>query len=343
VKAITHYWQSINFVSISLLPISLLFCLLAMFRRLLYRVSLLKSSHSKIPLIVVGNIYIGGNGKTPFVIELVKQLQQAGYTPAIVSRGYGALNEQECDLEWPRKVNLKQPPAFFGDEPYLIHYATQCPVIIDPQRSRAVDSIEQAGHCDVIISDDGLQHYAMSRFIEINITDAQRLYGNGFCLPAGPLRESTKRLKSVDYIVYNISQTSTDYTPRDFPEKSFLMSYKLQELIPVSTALQDIAQPITLAILKGKTIHAVAGIGDPKRFFKQLIKLGANVIAHSFDDHHRYQANELVFGDDHLIIMTEKDAVKCQSFSLPNAWYLPIKADLDNLLVEQIVQKLRQF
>ncbi len=341
-KAITHYWQSINIVSISLLPISLLFCLLATFRRQLYRLSLLKSSRSKIPLIVVGNIYIGGNGKTPFVIELVKQLQKAGYTPAIVSRGYGALSEQECNLSWPRKVDLKQPPVFFGDEPYLIHYATQCPVVIDPQRSRAVDSIEQTTHCDVIISDDGLQHYAMSRFIEINITDACRLYGNGFCLPAGPLRESPKRLKSVDYIVYNISQCSRDYTPRDFPEKSFLMNYKLQELIPVSIA-PDTTQSITLATLKGKTIHAVAGIGDPQRFFKQLIELGANVIAHPFDDHHNYQASELSFGDEYLIIMTEKDAVKCQSLSLSNAWYLPIKASLDNLLVEQIVQKLKSF
>ena len=215
-KDITAYWQTINIVSIILAPLSLFFCLLVFIRRQGYRLKFFKSTAFNIPVIVVGNIYIGGNGKTPFVIWLVKQLKKAGYKPAIVSRGYGATGEKKSGIGWPRLVNSQDEQSLFGDEPLIIHQSTHCPVVIDPQRTRAVHKIVSETDCDVVISDDGLQHYAMSRFIEINISDAKRLYGNKLCLPAGPLREPVSRLKSVDFIVFNISRgTAVEVLPEN--------------------------------------------------------------------------------------------------------------------------------
>ncbi|NOQ78780.1 MAG: tetraacyldisaccharide 4'-kinase [Gammaproteobacteria bacterium] len=343
-KSITHYWQSINFVSMMLAPISFLFCSLVFIRRLCYRLGIFKSVSEKLPVIVVGNIYIGGSGKTPFVIWLVEQLKDAGYKPAVVSRGYGALNEKEADLPWPRLVNLQQDIRLFGDEPFIIHQATQCPVVVDPDRKRAVKKISRSTDCDVIISDDGLQHYAMSRFIEINITDARRLYGNGLCLPAGPLREGVGRLNSVDYIIYNISRGFAHKTvPQEtiqYPEKTFSMEY---ELLLMKSLSEQTEQSMTLKDFKGKIVHAVAGIGDPEQFFTLLKNYGLIVIEHPFNDHYQYKKSDLVFDEPHPVIMTEKDAVKCRRFSLSDSWYLPIKAKIDHNLLIQIVNQLKTY
>ncbi|WP_198263848.1 tetraacyldisaccharide 4'-kinase [sulfur-oxidizing endosymbiont of Gigantopelta aegis] len=350
-KPITHYWQSFNLISVSLAPLSLLFCGLVSLRCLLYRLGLLKTVQSPLPVIVVGNIYIGGNGKTPFVIWLVEQLQLAGYTPGVVSRGYGALEEDALEAEnhpWPRRVNLQQDIQLFGDEPYLIHQTTHCPVVVDPKRSRAVAALAQETDCDVIISDDGLQHYAMTRLIEINITDAQRLYGNGLCLPAGPLRERMSRLKSVDYIVYNQFRNASATPISAVNDKEFIMAYEFCEL---KTLAGNNEKSMTLADFKGKIIHAVAGIGEPMNFFQMLEAQGLKVIAHAFADHYSYKAEDLLFDDTHPIIMTEKDAVKCQSFmddnllqeSLSEIWYLPIKVQLDPQLIGKITQQLKQL
>lgn len=336
-KSITHYWQTINLVSILLAPVSFLFCLLVFLRRLFYRLGILKSVSVNIPVIVVGNIYIGGNGKTPFVIWLVEQLKKEGFKPAVVSRGYGALNEKQSNVSWPRQVSLKQDIRLFGDEPYIICKSTQCPVIVDPDRTRAVKKISQDTDCDVIISDDGLQHYAMSRMIEINITDARRLYGNRLCLPAGPLRESIARLKSVDYIIYNISRGYLNETIQNLPEKVFLMDYELSSIKSLSGQTE---QSMTLNDFKGKIVHAVAGIGDPEQFFTLLKNYGLIVIEHPFIDHYQYKKEDLIFDEPHPIIMTEKDAVKCQSFSLSDSWYLPIKAKINKTLVTKIVNQL---
>ena len=339
-KSITHYWQSINFVSMILAPVSFLFCLIVFFRRLFYRIGLFQSVSENIPVIVVGNIYIGGNGKTPFVIWLVEQLKSAGYKPAVVSRGYGSLNEKETDVSWPRRVSLDQNVRLFGDEPFIIHQSTQCPVMVDPDRKRAVKKISQDTDCDVIISDDGLQHYAMSRFIEINITDAKRLYGNGLCLPAGPLRESVVRLNSVDYIVYNISRGSSQKIVNKYPEKTFFMDY---ELLSMKSLSGQTEQVMTVKDFKGKIVHAVAGIGDPEQFFTLLKNYGLVVIEHAFSDHYHYKKEDLIFDELHPIIMTEKDAVKCRSFSLSDTWYLPIKAKIDNALLTKIVNQLKTY
>lgn len=344
-KSIHHYWQTLNFVSVVLAPISAVFCLLVAIRRTLYQIGLLKSISSQLPIIVVGNIYIGGNGKTPFVIWLAEQLKSKGYRPGIVSRGYGALSEQQSGHSWPRQVDLNQNHQLYGDEPLLIHQATQCPVVIDPVRNRAVKKLQQDTNCNVIISDDGLQHYAMSRFIEINITDAQRLYGNNLCLPAGPLREARGRLKTVDYIVYNVSRNKETNLDDSDSKKHFTMDYKVQSLIPLvmNSNKADDGQTMTLEQFQGKIVHAVAGIGEPDNFFNLLKQSGLTVIEHSFADHHQYQLKDFCFETSHPIIMTEKDAVKCRDFDLPRCWYLPIKAEIDNKLSELLIRRLKTF
>ncbi len=356
-KSITHYWHSINPVSIALAPVSYFFCLLVSLRRLLYCKGIIKSCAASVPVIVVGNIYIGGNGKTPFVIWLVEQLQQAGYKPAVVSRGYGAIAQAE-GFPWPRLVDRQQDTQLYGDEPFLIHQVTGCPVLVDPQRCRAVKAVTEHTDCDVIISDDGLQHYAMQRFMEINISDGSKLYGNGLCLPAGPLRETVSRLNSVDYIIYNVSRGQLSLAVKAKMQlrkngllsdrNEFFMDYTFSTVhsIPAGNVSQGSGQSMTLSDFKGKIIHAVAGIGAPEQFFKLLTAHGLKVIEHPFADHHQYQQNELVFddtGESYPVIMTEKDAVKCRSFSLQNLWYLPVKASLDDGLTDCILAQLKLY
>ncbi len=338
-KSVTAYWSDLNWVSIVLWPMSLFYCLLVFLRRLLYRLGLLGAYRSALPVIVVGNIYIGGNGKTPLVIELVEQLKKRGYKPGVVSRGYGAYDKihHSAAFPWPRRVTLEQAAGYFGDEPVLIHQATQCPVFIDPQRSSAVQALEQQTDCNVIISDDGLQHYALQRDIEINVTDARRLYGNGLCLPAGPLRESCRRLNSVDYIVYNISRGKlSDSLLLD--KRSFSMNYTVE-------ALQSVAQQppmtMTLETFKGKIVHTIAAIGEPDAFFRLLKSHGLQLIEHPFPDHYQFQEQDLNFKDDLAVIMTAKDAVKCRMMQLNNCWYLPIKADISPQFFEDIERKLK--
>ncbi|MCU7836024.1 MAG: tetraacyldisaccharide 4'-kinase [gamma proteobacterium symbiont of Taylorina sp.] len=333
----SHNWQTINIISLILSPLSLIFCVLVSIRRLFYRTGLLNSYTSSLPVIVVGNIYIGGSGKTPFVIWLVKQLKMAGFKPGIVSRGYGALNDKKSNCPFPRLVNQQQNPQLFADEPLLIHQQTHCPVIIDPVRNHALQKIEQDTDCDIIISDDGLQHYAMSRDIEINITDARRLYGNGLCLPAGPLREGRRRLKSIDYLVYNTSQQKKLNVDSAYVDNEYSMSYIVNPLQPLSG---DENVQMTMADLKGKKVHAVAGIGDPGNFFMLLKNYGLIIIEHPFDDHYQYKKEDLIFADSYPVIMTEKDAVKCRFFNLSNSWFLPIEAKVDNALIESIIKRL---
>lgn len=332
-KSITHYWHSLNPVSVILIPVSLIFCCLVKLRRFAYQQHWLAINRFSLPVIVVGNIYVGGNGKTPFVIWLAEQLKHQGLKPAIVSRGYGASREGG---NWPREVILNGDITRYGDEPYLLKQQTGCPVIIDPDRSRAIKKIQQEYEADLIISDDGLQHYAMSRFIEINITDAKRLYGNRLCLPAGPLREACSRLQQVDYIVYN--QAAGQFSQEAEKDKEYLMSYDFDVLQSL-----DGKKSVRLEEFMGQTVHAVAGIGDPSRFFSLLSDRGIELIEHAFADHYFYAKKDLVFSDSYPVIMTEKDAVKCTRLTLDNAWFLPIKARVEGRLSENIMKKLRNY
>jgi len=341
-----RYWQTINLISIILSPLSLIFCILVSIRRRLYQMSLLRSYRSSLPVIVVGNIYIGGNGKTPFVIWLVNQLKKSGYKPGVVSRGYGAQDDNNLDFPFPRQVNQQQNPQLFSDEPLLIHQRTHCPVIIDPIRCQAVQKLEQDTDCDIIISDDGLQHYAMSRDIEINISDAKRRFGNGLCLPAGPLREGRSRLKTVDYHIYNVSQEKKSILFDGHRENEYSMNYKFDMLLALPGKQSEKIsnsreESIKLNDLKGKKVHAIAGIGSPENFFSLLKNFGLTIIEHPFDDHYQYKQEDLIFSESIPVIMTEKDAVKCRAFDLKNSWFLPIEADLDNALMQSVLTRLR--
>lgn len=260
-----------------------------------------------VPIIVVGNISVGGVGKTPLVVELAQQLTQKGINVGIVSRGYGARLKH-----FPYEVRPQDPADIVGDEPVLIAQKTQCPVVIAPRRNDAVQYLLDKYHCKVIISDDGLQHYKMGRSIEIAVIDGQRGLGNGLCLPAGPLRETKERLQQVDFIVVNDGK---------WP-KAHSMTLAPEPILRVNSS-----EALSTKDLEGK-ITAVAGIGNPQRFYSTLEQLGIKFTPVSYPDHYRFRPEDFNF-DSAWVIMTEKDAVKCHSFSHDHMLYLPVKAVLD--------------
>jgi tetraacyldisaccharide 4'-kinase len=260
-----------------------------------------------VPLIVIGNLTVGGVGKTPLVIELAKRLKEKGLKVGIVSRGYGATVKA-----FPYEVQLNDEAKTVGDEPLLLAQKTLCPVVISPKRTEAVDYLLKNNHCEVILSDDGLQHYRMGRAIEIAVIDGTRGLGNGFCLPAGPLREPAHRLRQVDFIVVNEGQWSNAYS----------MVLKPDKIKQLSTG-----KDATADVFKGPW-KAVAAIGNPQRFYSTLSQLGIEFDTCSYPDHYQFKPDD--FNErTSCVIMTEKDAVKCRSFSSDNMYYLPVDAVLD--------------
>ncbi len=302
-------------------PLSLLYQAVIRLRITLFKLGVLKQFFLPVPVIIVGNITLGGTGKTPFVIWLVKQLQQAGYRPGIISRGYGGKAEY-----YPQNVLPDSNPAIVGDEPIIISRHTSCPIVVAPNRIAAGNKLLNEHACNIIIADDGLQHYALGRDIEIVIVDGQRQFGNQLCLPAGPLREPISRLNNVDFIVENQGSDS----------KKYVMT--LSQLYAVNLADPQHIKPIST--FTGNTVHAIAGIGHPSRFFDQLTSHGLSLILHAFDDHHPFTEKDLMFNDTKAILMTEKDAVKCQHFAGKNTWYIPIEASISGKLEQNILQKL---
>ena len=250
---------------------------------------------------MIGNLNVGGSGKTPLVIWLLRVLVQSGFNPAVITRGYGGIQQKK-----PVWVNAQSDPAIVGDEPVLIAQKTGCTVLVSSDRKRAARLLETASNCDVILCDDGLQHYALARDIEICVVDGKRRFGNGHLLPAGPLREPVKRIDDVDYVVTNTTGGSIPHA------NEWSMCYQVQQLRSV---VDD--SPVTLP---ETTVSAFAGIGYPPRFFAQLKTLGLRLKdTKGYPDHHCYNQQELLntFGTDPLI-MTEKDAVKCRSFAREN-------------------------
>lgn len=321
-KWLTDSWYQPHPVRWLLLPLSLLYRLIVALRRLAYQRDWLTRHKMRVPVIIVGNISIGGTGKTPFVLWLSEQLKQAGFKPGIISRGYGGRAEH-----YPLDVTAETSAAKAGDEPLLIARRSGCPVVVDPDRSRAAVHLLSQHHCDVIISDDGLQHYALGRDIEICLVDSQRRFGNKLCLPAGPLREPMSRLQTVDFVVYHGEAASQRYQMQLEARQWF--------------NLADPGQELPLNAFSGKEVHAVAGIGNPQRFFDLLCQHGIIVHPHAFDDHHAFNRADLDFGDDLPVLMTEKDAVKCQSFASVHHWYLPVLAIIDDSLAQAILNKLK--
>ncbi len=317
---INDLWYKKHPLSILLIPLSWLFCAVVRIRRKAYKYHLFTSKHIKIPIIVVGNITVGGTGKTPLVSWLGKFLKQQGFKPGIISRGYKGHAKK-----WPQIVYPDSDPYLVGDEPVLLARQSECPVVVAPNRFQAASVLEQ--DCDIIISDDGLQHYALHHDIRIAVVDATRGYGNQRCLPAGPLREPIGYLNDMDFIIYNGSKDKTENN----------MQYQLKPLCMVlnNNILYDLIE------LQGKTVHAVAGIGNPDNFFNCLQKHGLIIYKHPFPDHYHYKPEDIKFNDTLPVIMTEKDAVKCQSFANNQHLYLPIEAEVN--FANQLLSLLREL
>lgn len=318
------HWYKKGFVAYTLWPFSKLFCALVAIRRAYFRLRNRIWPRLKVPVVlVVGNITVGGTGKTPMVVWLANHLRSNGYKPGIISRGYGGTAKT-----WPQRVTSHSDAAEVGDEPVLIATRSGCPVYVAPKRNKAARALLKNHDVDVIITDDGLQHYKLQRDIEIAMIDSRRRFGNGFCLPAGPLREPVSRLKECDFVVVNGMAKQGEF------------AMGLRGNVAVNVADSTVAN--TLDVFRHQQVHAVAGIGHPERFFDMLRVNGIEVIPHPFPDHHQFEAAELDFGDDLPIFMTEKDAVKCRNMNLDNAWMVPVSALPDKTFAQQLLGSIRQ-
>lgn len=317
-----NVWPRRGAAAWCLLPLSLVYRAVIAVRRALYDLGVFKIHKVAAPVIVVGNLTTGGSGKTPLVIRIVEYLQQQGWRPGVVSRGYGA-----GARHWPQFVDEYSDPFYAGDEPVLIARRTGCPVMVDPDRANAVESLLASGVCDVVISDDGLQHYRMGRDVEIVVVDGERRIGNGWCLPAGPLREPWRRQRQADFVVCNGGRPGPG---------EFAMQLRAQSAVN----LLDPALRRPLAEFGGVAVHALAGIGDPQRFFALLRASGLSIEAHPYPDHYPYAARDLIGLKDDPVIMTEKDAIKCHRFATGNMWYVPVVTEIDNEFLMQLVERL---
>ena len=317
-----HHWYRITPLHLLLLPISLLFRLLVMLRRTLYRNGILTSQRLAVPVVVIGNISVGGTGKTPLTLALAQQLIQRGRHPLIVSRGHGGSAQQL------QPVTPDSDVRQVGDEPLLMAQRNLCPVWIGKDRAATAQAALQANpQCDVVLCDDGLQHYRLRRDVEIAIIDGARGFGNGFMLPAGPLREPVSRLQKVDAVVVNGADAATGQYAMRLSGEIFH-----NRLEPGKTA--------TAAELRKLRCHAVAGIGHPQRYFRHLAALGLNIVEHAFPDHHPYRATDLSFADCDAILLTEKDAVKCGAFADERYWVLRVEARIDPALTDHILRRI---
>lgn len=329
-SVVDSWWlKRISFMSLILLPWSILFMAIVVMRKALYRAGIKKQMHFNVPVVVVGNFVVGGTGKTPLVLALVKLLVSKGYKPGIVSRGYGV-----DKLEQPIFVHSNNDPSEVGDEPVLLANRAQVPMVVCADRPLAVQHLLNNSDCDIVLSDDGMQHFPLGRDIEIVVVDGERKFGNGLCLPAGPLREPLMGLNRADWIVCNGKLLSRKLR---LAKKLVLMTLVPQAIINVS----DPTKTLDPESMHDKKIHAVAGIGNPGRFFKELKALGFSIIEHPFPDHYRYKRQDLDFGEDELVVMTEKDAVKCKSFLDERHFYVPIEAELSEKFSQDFLLKIK--
>ena len=302
-------------------PLSLLFWIISSIRKLLFKLRLKAVVSMSVPVIVVGNITVGGSGKTPTVIYLIELLRRQGFNPGVVSRGYGV------EFDGVKRVELGMGAELVGDEPAMIVARTQVPMVIGRDRVKAAQALIEAYDVDIIISDDGLQHYRLARDIELLILDGERRFGNGLLLPSGPLRELTDRQKHVDFTIVN----------GEAQKGEFQMTLKPTQFIPVSPLSQQVFE-------LSSPVVAIAGIGNPERFFTTLRQSGVQVMkTKAFEDHQKFSLEAITKVTQYgPVLMTEKDAVKCRDFAKDNWWYLAVDAKLaanfDQLLMEQIRQ-----
>ncbi len=313
-----------------LLPLSFLFGLVASLRRVLYRAGLLRTVRLPLPVIVVGNISVGGTGKTPLVLWLADFLRQQGYHPGVVSRGYSG------GAGGAVAVDVHSDPAVVGDEPLLLARKSGCPVWVGRDRVAAGSALLQAHpECDVLLSDDGLQHYRLDRDMEIVVVDGERKFGNGLLLPAGPLREGVSRLRSVDAVVVNGGSLRAVMQLRN--------EFEMRLEGEVFCSLHQPELRAKAVDFGGKKLHAVAGIGNPQRFFAHLRRLGLAFEEHAFPDHCLFRPQDMDYQDADALLMTEKDAVKCAGFADERYWSLAVEAILPPAFGHTVLQKLRDI
>lgn len=311
--ATPRYWYDGAAVPLMARWLSSLYSVVVEARRALYRRGMLRSRHPGAPVIVVGNITAGGTGKTPLTIALVERLKAEGWTPGVASRGYG--REDAGVARW---VDRKTAPVDGGDEPVLIARRTGAKVRVDGDRAAAARALVEAG-CDVVICDDGLQHYRLARDIEIEVIDGRRRYGNGLLLPAGPLREPVTRGAQCDFRIANVG----DGTLGSAGFGEWPMRLAFDEVTPV-----DGGRARPLSSFSGQRVHAIAGVGNPERFFAMLKAVGIAVVPHAFADHHRYVADDFNFSSRLPVLLTEKDAVKCHLFAEDDYFVVPVRAEV---------------
>ena len=315
-----------------LLPLSALYGVAMSLRRFLYRVGFIKVHRASVPVIVVGNIAAGGTGKTPTVIWLARELCARGFSPGIVSRGYGGSGSNST-----MRVDSDSPAALVGDEPVVLARRSNCPVAVDRDRVRAVEMLADDG-VDLVITDDGLQHYRLGRDYEICVIDGSRGLGNRRLLPAGPLREPPDRLQAVDLVLINgPQQAGRNMTVAGQDAEAF-------ELVATNACRLNDSLVRPLRRFSGSSVHAVAGIGNPTRFFEMLRRMQLQVVEHAFRDHSALAPADLEFGDELPVFMTEKDAVKLGTRVDDKFWYVPVElhmiADLALPIIERIESRL---
>jgi len=310
-RFLSRIWYSGNPAAWLLWPLTLIFCIIVWIRRRYYAVA---GVHAQpVPVIVIGNISVGGTGKTPLVVWVVEWLAGRGFHPGVVSRGYGGEHRAG-----PLVVTRESDPATCGDEPVLIATRTGCPVVVDADRVEAARVLVEHFECDVLVSDDGLQHYRLDRDLEVVVVDGARRFGNGFCLPAGPLREPMSRLESADIVLIN-----GEPRPGEF---------RLSLAGDLAVNLRNPERHVSIDAFGGRRVVAVAGIGRPARFFHYLRARGLDVEERPFPDHYRYSPDDLAAMGKGTVLMTEKDAVKVRGFARPDDWYVPVTAHPDEAL-----------
>lgn len=324
-ERLQRHWYRLTPLHLLLFPISLAFRTLVALRRLLYRADILASVKLPVAVVVVGNISVGGTGKTPFTLWLAQQLIDRGWHPGIISRGY---TKASAHKHQPQAVSIDDDANVVGDEPLLMAQRALCPVWIGRDRPAAALALLQAHpECDLILSDDGLQHYRMQRDVEIVIVDGTRRFGNGLLLPAGPLREPVSRLRSVDAVVINSGTAQGNEFSMQLEGNRFHNLLNPELVLPATD-------------FYGQRLHAVAGIGHPQRFFDHLKLLGLDAIPHPFPDHHRYGVGDLEFEHVDAVLMTEKDAVKCAASATEKHWALRVDALVSPALTDHILRKI---
>ena len=322
-------WTRITVITLLLAPLSWLFRAVVATRRFLYQTLPSLSQRLPVAVIVVGNISVGGTGKTPLVLWLVARLREAGYQPGIVSRGYGGAHELA------HAVDGDSDATRYGDEPVLLARRSACPVWIGKDRVAAARALLAANpHCNIIVADDGLQHYRLARTLEIAVIDGTRGHGNGFMLPAGPLREPLARLNSVDAVVVRGAVA----VPKPATPPHFAMMLDATGL----RNLHDASLHLAVGGLHGKRVHAVAGIGNPQQFFDALTQLGIMHTPHAFADHHPFSASDLKFENCDAVVMTEKDAVKCERYATDTHWALEAEAKVDDALAQLVLDRIKR-